>query len=507
MTTPFEVISLLAAAVAVVVGIVVLRRRNTLPLAGPMAVVMAGASWWAVSGYLIMTAPTAAVLARWSASLVASSSLLVVGALWHAMVLSGRGGRMTRRLAVQLAVEPAVMVLLAVTDPLHHLVIREVVPLDGGGMATVQGPAMWAHVAYSYIVFMAAAFLVVSAATTAVTGQRWRYGLILAATSMPVVGTVITVSRTGRAPFVDITSALMLVTVAIWLWVERYASGMHRVPVTVRQVLEVLGDAVLVLDPAGRVVQANPAAQAMLGPSGLGLVDTVDGAHWSELVDEAHLADVRAGRTVTYPDGHVLDVRSVPLAASGGGGAGVVVVVRDVTAVEALRAELAEQAVRDGLTGLHNRRHLHAVLDVLVSASLAGGSPLTAVMIDLDHFKTVNDSHGHAAGDAVLVAVARELTAAVRADDVVVRMGGEEFCVVLPGVAPAEVLHRFDAWRVRIAGLDLVRGVRVTVSAGVAGLGHGGSSDALLRSADDALYAAKVAGRDRVLLGDLATTT
>lgn len=505
MTTPFEVISLLAAAAAVVVGVVVLRRRATLPLAGPMVVVMAGAFWWAVSGYLIMTAPTAAVLAGWSASLVASSSLLVVGALWHAMVLSGRGARMTRRLALLLAVEPAVMVALAVTDPMHRLLIREVVRLDGGGMATVQGAAMWAHVAYSYVVFMAAAFLVVGAATTAVTGQRWRYGLILVATTLPVVGTVITVSRTGRAPFVDITSALMLVTVAVWLWVERYASGMHQVPVTVRQVLEALGDAVLVLDPAGRVVQANPAAQAMLGPAGLGLVETVDGAHWSELVDDAHLADVRAGRTVTYPTGHALDVRSVSLAASGGGGAGVVVVVRDVTAVEALRAELAEQAVRDGLTGLHNRRHLHAVLDDLVATSREDGLPLSAVMIDLDHFKAVNDRHGHAGGDEVLVAVARELAAAVRADDVVVRMGGEEFCVVLPGVAPAEAQRRFDDWRRRLASLELGPGVRVTVSAGVAGLAPAGSADGLLRSADDALYAAKVAGRDRVLLGAPAT--
>ena len=119
---------------------------------------------------------------------------------------------MTRRLALLLAVEPAVMVALAVTDHRHGLVISGVVHLDAGGMSTVQGPAMWVHVAYSYVVFMIATILVVGAAMTAVTGQRWRYGLILAATSMPVVGTAITVSRTGRAPFVDVTSALMLGT-------------------------------------------------------------------------------------------------------------------------------------------------------------------------------------------------------------------------------------------------------------------------------------------------------
>lgn len=166
-----------------------------------------------------------------------------------------------------------------------------------------------------------------------------------------------------------------------------------------------------------------------------------------------------------------------------------------VREVEALRDELRALAVRDPLTDVYNRRILDEVAPSFFGAAARGHGPVALVLLDLDRFKEVNDADGHAAGDALLVALARHLQAGVRADDVVVRFGGEEFAVLMPGLDAAGASDRIDALRQRWrAG-----GARVTFSAGVAAAPTDGADlDTLLRVADDALYVAKRAGRDRV---------
>jgi diguanylate cyclase (GGDEF)-like protein len=177
---------------------------------------------------------------------------------------------------------------------------------------------------------------------------------------------------------------------------------------------------------------------------------------------------------------------------------GTVVVVRDITELERLRAELTDHAIRDGLTGVHNRRHLATVLDEAVA-----GPDLSVVLIDVDHFKIVNDRYGHAVGDQVLVRVAQELAGAVRETGTVARYGGEEFVVVLPGTDARTAAGLADRWRARCAAvaIDTPLGpLTVTFSAGVAQLAAGDRPDDLLRAADEALYRAKRAGRDRVVV-------
>jgi diguanylate cyclase (GGDEF)-like protein len=156
------------------------------------------------------------------------------------------------------------------------------------------------------------------------------------------------------------------------------------------------------------------------------------------------------------------------------------------------------RASTDPLTGLPNRRALEEALRrMLAQAERAGGS-LAALALDLDHFKAINDGHGHDQGDAVLAAVGAALGASVRASDLVARYGGEEFIVLAPdadadgAVAIAEKLRR------AIAALELRSG-RVTASIGVAVFpGHALDAESLLRAADRALYLAKERGRDRV---------
>jgi diguanylate cyclase (GGDEF)-like protein len=170
--------------------------------------------------------------------------------------------------------------------------------------------------------------------------------------------------------------------------------------------------------------------------------------------------------------------------------------------IEQLQAELREQAMRDPLTGLYNRRQLHLTLTHLLA--VPSGPPFSLVMIDLDHFKTVNDLHGHHAGDQLLIALGRLVLAASRPEDVACRYGGEEFIVVLPATDTAAAWERADSWRRAFAELVVATPagpVQRTLSAGVATWpAHGDSPDRLLSAADGALYAAKANGRNRVLL-------
>jgi two-component system cell cycle response regulator len=155
----------------------------------------------------------------------------------------------------------------------------------------------------------------------------------------------------------------------------------------------------------------------------------------------------------------------------------------------------------DPLTGLHDRHDLEAQLRQMASAARRHGLPLSILMLDIDHFKAVNDTFGHAGGDAVLRAFAVRLPANLRAEDVVGRWGGEVFLVLLPftGLAGAAVVAERIRATVADQSLGVLSGVApVTVSVGCA-TGTGEDPEALLRDAGAALYEAKQSGRNRVI--------
>lgn len=167
-----------------------------------------------------------------------------------------------------------------------------------------------------------------------------------------------------------------------------------------------------------------------------------------------------------------------------------------------LRRSLENQAARDPLTGLYNRRHVFRLVEGELKRHRRYGTALSVILIDADHFKRVNDIHGHCAGDAALRSIASVCTTSVRETDVVGRFGGEEFIVLLPhtdvtsaAVVAQRIRRRMDRTRARYRD----RRIRVTLSLGVAEARPGADGfDELLRLADEALYAAKRAGRNRV---------
>ena len=167
-----------------------------------------------------------------------------------------------------------------------------------------------------------------------------------------------------------------------------------------------------------------------------------------------------------------------------------------------LHEQMREQAIRDELTGVHNRRHFVAVTEHELERARRHGSALSLVMLDIDHFKNVNDVHGHATGDAALKAVGSMLSATTRIGDLACRLGGEEFAVLLLGMCHEGAMERAETWRSTLADMTIAADgtpLRLTASFGVATFPtQAGSLVELMKVADTRLYRAKALGRDRV---------
>ncbi len=174
-----------------------------------------------------------------------------------------------------------------------------------------------------------------------------------------------------------------------------------------------------------------------------------------------------------------------------------------------LREALRDAALRDGLTGLFNRRYLDETMPRELSRMRRAGRAMSVAVVDLDHFKRFNDGYGHEAGDLVLRETGRVLRESLRASDIACRVGGEELVVVLLDATAENAAMRLEQVRASIGSLVLRYGGQVlpavTLSIGIAQAPeHGHSAEELLRAADRALYAAKAQGRDRIVIGTAA---
>lgn len=166
------------------------------------------------------------------------------------------------------------------------------------------------------------------------------------------------------------------------------------------------------------------------------------------------------------------------------------------------KSALQELATRDPLTGLYNRRFLDAALPREIARSERDAKQLAVIMMDLDHFKEVNDQYGHAAGDEVLRTLAELLKKGARESDLICRYGGEEFVAIMPSMSVDQALERVESWRKQLEDALIFCGdfkISVTLSAGIAVFpDHGNSPDPLIACADEMLYKSKREGRNRI---------
>ncbi len=313
------------------------------------------------------------------------------------------------------------------------------------------------------------------------------------------------------------------------------------IPERVQGAFDAMAEGVVLVDTRSRVLLANKSFRGLHDEArGLALGQSLSGLAWlAEGLDadvEAHpwaqaisQRSARSGLTLEVgrgtPQARQLVINCVPITDPGGSVRGCLATFDDVSdlhrsnaalreanaalsqaqrEVERQNTELERLATRDPMTGCLNRRAFHTALDQMIAEARAEGWSLSCLMIDIDHFKSVNDTHGHTIGDRVIQEVARKLLDCARATDLVARYGGEEFCLVLrdqPLAAAMEVAERVRARIERECGLAVreVSGLVVTASLGVEVLSATTVLPlTLIDHADKALYRAKRAGRNRV---------
>ena len=276
------------------------------------------------------------------------------------------------------------------------------------------------------------------------------------------------------------------------------------------QALNATQDAVMIANAQGEIEFVNHGFELITGYSrvealGQNPAMLKSGEHTEAFYGRLWAA-IQSGQTFRavfinrHKQGHLIHCEETvsPIRDAGGAVTHFVSVIRDQTARAHTEQTLREQATRDPLTDLLNRRAGEWQLERAFLAAREGQKPFCLIMADVDHFKAINDTWGHPAGDQVLQRVAAVLRTGVRATDSVVRWGGEEFLLVLPYCEQAAALLQAERLRERVADAEQGEMGRVTVSMGVAELQRGETLANLMERVDQALYQAKHAGRNQV---------
>lgn len=441
---------------------------------------------------------------------------------------------LTKRGMLLLSIQPVVSLLLQWTNEYHHLYYSSITSVqnqDRITMELVRGPLYFGNIAYSYVILGIGFLLLSWGALRSSPLYLNQYRLLLVGSLLPWAGSFYSEFHFSEWHGLDLAPLLFGFSGIIFALAVFRTRFMDLIPVARSYLIETMHDGILVLDERNRILDINPAMENFLenkAPSYVGRNASEVFAEWMKQIDflEEQMetrTELRSGKDPS----RYLDLRVTPLYDRDHVLNGRLMVFRDITErkqaekrlryvndrqqsqlieIGLLQSKLREQAVRDPLTNLFNRRYLEETLDHEIARASREGYPICMMMIDLDHFKRVNDTYGHEAGDHVLKAIAATLSQETRRGDFACRFGGEEFVVVMPNIESAVAYERAEKLRNTLNSLYIPYGIyslTITISMGIASYpANGQTREAVLRAADKAMYAAKEAGRDHILSYD-----
>ncbi|HET6597435.1 MAG TPA: histidine kinase N-terminal 7TM domain-containing protein [Anaerolineales bacterium] len=521
---PYVVFSILSAIVTLIAAIAAWRRSA--PGASALRFLLLGMAIWSMSYATRWLDISVEAKLFWFKVMFVGVTSIPTLFLIFALSFTRNESWLTPRNLGLLSLPPLLFLLLQWTNPYHHLMYQSlniVQDNDSVVMEIIRGPWYLINVVYSYVVIGIGMFLLSQGALRSGPLYRYQYQMILVASLLPWAGNIfkeLNFSSYGHLDLAPLTFGISGIIFALAILRTHF---MDVVPVARSQLIETMQDGILVLDAQNRIVDINPAmekfikgkASSYLGKNAYEALQPWMGIDEMEIFSE---------KTIPLDSFRYLDVRVTPLYDKNQLLNGRLMVFRDVTErkqvekrlrqandklqgqlieIGMLQSKLREQAIRDPLTNLFNRRYLEETLERELSRAARENYPICLIMMDIDHFKRVNDTYGHEAGDLVLKAISEALSEHSRRGDFACRFGGEEFVVVMPNMNLETAYERAEHLR---QSLNLLRvpyeyySLSVTISMGIACYPENGQTrETILRAADQAMYGAKEAGRDHIL--------
>jgi diguanylate cyclase (GGDEF)-like protein/PAS domain S-box-containing protein len=504
---PYSTALMVAGMICLTAGVLVLQTRRIASGVIPLGVFLFALSWWDLTYSLFWAKAPAPYPNFWLYVTYVGAVIAPPALLVFAMQLSGIDDWLKPPILLTLSIESLLVLIALFTDSWHGLFFAGK-QTQGIGMILHGGPVFWMHVVCSYLLILIAFIVLIRRLIQTAGIYRKQIAVVLIGIGFPWLNSFIFVLGFGPFPNADNTPlSFSFAGLAFTYALLRY-NLLDILPIARHVLIENMSDGVIVVDAQNRLVDINPAAEQLLGPARRSIIgEPVENVFstWSDVVEMFY--DVRETEAVVpigEPPHSYFDLKISPLFSDRHRFLGRLVIWRDITLLKKAQADLQEQAVRDALTGLYNRRYLDETLERELARALREAQPVSFVILDIDHFKEVNDTFGHNEGDAVLQKLATLLLSHTRVDDIVCRYGGEEFLIVLPNVNAEIAFQVAERWRKSFVGLTMPLGhheIKVTLSCGISEFPtDGDTKEDLILTADKALYRAKQTGRNRVVI-------
>lgn len=516
-----------AGLLSAMVTIICWQRKNS-PESRELAVLMAAIAEWTLAEAIEAAVVPEGSKIFWSQvsylGLVNVPALLLIFSLDYTQQFRWTSWQM---MAALWAI-PVITLILAWTNAWHGLVWSGFEPGTAPNTLTYRyGAWYWIFFIYTYLCVFVSDLILLRQFFRSARPYRLQTGAMVVAGLFPVAAGALYGFNWGPLPGFDWTPIGFVGAGMVLAWGLFHSQLFDLVQVARETLMEQLVDGVIVLDANDRLLDINLAARKLMGDQ----AEIWIGQPAQNLFDsQTNLAIQRAVKTpielvLGKDPPHVVELQISNLYTRPEGLAGRLVQMRDITArkqaeqaqqaadqrvqaqleeINSLQEKMHEQATRDDLTGLHNQRYLQETLGRELSRARRENLIVSLIMLDIDHFRAVNDAFGRAVGDQILEGLGILIRNNIRLEDIACRFGGEEFILVLPGMSAENAARKAEELCRCFANLchgRLGPDQPASLSAGVAVFPvHGGNTEALLLAADQALHQAKSQGQNQIVV-------